>query len=133
MSMIRQVDSAGEVIPDEKIEDSSKIIQPRKEGLISPLFPELEIKAVQDVMGLEDEADKGRYRDNVHTLLDWAKTQTTDHTPSNLQWIIRSLELKLGTPPLAEKRIIFMSRYAYLMMEKGKLDKEVKQFEQPNI
>ena len=127
MNMIRTVDSDGEVEPTE--EAPKEVAEPQA-TVDPPLLPELQTKAIEDVMGLEDKADKARYRDNVQTLLEWAKTQTTDHSPSNLMWVIRSLELKLGTPPLAEKRIIWMSRYAYLMTEKGKLDKEVKQFEQ---
>lgn len=95
----------------------------------SPVLPELQEKAIFQVVGLDDANEQSAYRHKAQTLLDYAKSQTDDHSPENLKWIIRSLELKLGTPPLAEKRINFLSRYAWLEMEESKLKKEKLAFE----
>lgn len=96
----------------------------------APVLPELLNRAVEQVMGIESEEEKGRYRDDLDILLQYAKSQTKDHSPENIKWIIRSIELKLGTPPLAEKRIKYMSRYAYLSLENNKIKEEMKKFEQ---
>lgn len=96
----------------------------------APVLPELLNKAVEQVMGIESEEEKRRYRDDLDILLQYAKSQTKDHSPENIKWIIRSIELKLGTPPLAEKRIKYMARYAYLSLENNKIKEEMKKFEQ---
>lgn len=122
---IKVVDDAGqEVTPSAEPMESKQIV--------GGVFPELELKAVADVMGLEKESERGRYADKLNTLLEYAKGQTSDHSPENLKWIIRSLELKLGTPPLAEKRISYVARYAYLLREESRLAKEREGFERGN-
>ena len=124
MSMIRETSPYGTSI----VNEVQKPIE-SENNVSSPVLPELEIKAVADVLGLEKESERNQYSDKLDTLLEWAKSQTKDHSTENLKWIIRSLELKLGTPPLSEKRINFPSRYAYLLMEKGKITSEMKRFE----
>lgn len=98
-------------------------------NISSPVLPELQEKAIFQVVGLDDANEQSAYRHKAQTLLDYAKSQTDDHSPENLKWIIRSLELKLGTPPLAEKRVNYLARYAWLEMEEYKLKKEKLAFE----
>lgn len=100
------------------------------ETLDAPALPELLNNAVEQVMDLESSEDKSRYRDDIEILLEYAKAQSKDQSPENIKWAIRSLELKLGTPPLAEKRIKYVSRYAYLWLESNKIKSEMKSFEQ---
>lgn len=119
------------VTPSGESVGPSKIDSQKPEQIEGPVTPQLEINAMAQVMGLDgDEAEKNRSMEKLETLLEYAKSKTKDHSPENLKWIIRSLELKLGTPPFAEKRINWISRYAYLNMEKRKLDSEIKSFEQ---
>ncbi len=123
MSDIRIVDETGkEVVPPKPLPMESKQI----EGDIQT--PMLE-RAIGNVLGLEKDSEFGQYKDKIQTLLDYAKSQTSDHSPENLKWIIRSLEMKLGTPSLAEKRISYVARYAFLLAEEAKINKEKKQFE----
>lgn len=98
-------------------------------NISSPVLPELQEKAIFQVVGLDDSNEQSAYRHKAQTLLEYAKSQTEDHSPENLKWIIRSLELKLGTPPLAEKRVNYLARYAWLEMEESKLKKEKLAFE----
>lgn len=98
-------------------------------NISSPVLPELQEKAIFQVVGLDDSNEQSAYRHKAQTLLEYAKSQTEDHSPENLKWIIRSLELKLGTPPLAEKRVNYLARYACLEMEESKLKKEKLAFE----
>ena len=95
----------------------------------APVGQELMRSSIEQVMGLEESGEKHRYRDKVDTLIEYVKTQTTDMSPESVKWVIRSLELKLGTPPFSEKRINYVAQFAYLMSEKRKLDSEIKSFE----
>lgn len=114
---------------EEPVKSETQVVEPVSK-LSSPALPELQEKAIHQVMGFERESDAHLYKHDIQILLDYAKSQTKDHSPENLKWIIRSLELKLGTPPLAEKRIKWLARYAYLSMESKKIEDEKKQFEQ---
>ena len=99
------------------------------EPVSAPVGQELVRNAVEQVMGLDDQGDKHRYHDKVDTLIEYVKTQTTDLSPESVKWVIRSLELKLGTPPFSEKRINYVAQFAYLMSQKRKLDKDIRSFE----
>src|SRR6266567_1791459 len=111
---IKVVDESGqEITPDNTPMESKQI----DGDVMTPLLQ----RAIGNVLGLEKDSEFGRYQDKINTLLDYAKSQTKDFSPESIKWIIRSLEMKLGSPPLAEKRISFVSRYAYLLQEEAKL------------
>ena len=81
-------------------------------------------RSIGIALGLEKESEFSKYADKIHTLLEYAKKESPDHTPENIKWVIRSLELKLGSPPFAEKRINHVARYAYLLSEESRIAKE---------
>jgi len=93
-----------------------------------PVLPEIQVGAVGEAMGLEGR-ELIKYRDDIDTIIDYLRTKSTNLSPANIRFLIRELEIKLGAPPVSEKRIKFVSRYAYLLTEKRKLDGELKQFE----
>ncbi len=90
---------------------------------------EISEKAIGQVLGLETPEQRTKYQDNIRTLLEYAKNNSTDQTPEGLKWAIRSLELRLGTPPFAEDRVKYVTRYAYLLNEEKRLTKERRKFE----
>lgn len=92
-----------------------------------PAGEQLEHTAIADIMGLE-KSEMTRYHDKVDTLLEWAKTQTEDHSPKNLKWVIRELGFKLGTPPLGQKLVNWLAEFAYLDMESKTLNKKLEVF-----
>ena len=112
-----------------KVETKDTLPMDSKRNVDALALPEMESRAIGQVMGLEKDSEFGQYQDKIQTLLDYAKSQTDDHSLENLKWVVRSLELKLGTPPFAEKRITWLSRYAYLSTEEAKLKKEKEVFE----
>lgn len=122
---IKVVDASGK-----EVNTSSKIDTEAPQQVSGPALPRLLEDSVAELLGIEDSAEKNRSMDKIQTLIEYAKSQTTDHSPENIKWAIRHLEIKLGTPPLAEKRINWLSRYAYLLSEKKKLDNELMSFEQ---
>jgi hypothetical protein len=65
------------------------------------------------------------YKTELNTLIDYAKKKTDDHSPNGLKWALTDLGLKLGTPPMGEKRIKQLVRYAYLWLETRKHQEEL--------
>lgn len=90
---------------------------------------ELYQREIGKVLGLENESEFNKYQINLKTLTDYAKSQTKDHSPESLKWVIRSIETRLGTPPFAEDRIKFITRYVYLLSESKRIEEEKKKFE----
>lgn len=99
-----------------------------KESISAPVLPEIMKASVEEAMGLESGEEKHRYKDKIETLLEYVQTQTKDWSPENIKWIVRSLELKLGTPPFSEKRINYVAQYAWLCMESQRMEKEKEKF-----
>ena len=118
------------ITPEGKEPTPSKIDSQTPEQMSGPALPRLLEDSIAEVMGIEDSAERNRSAEKIQTLLEYAKSQTKEQTPENIKWAIRNLEMRLGTPPLAEKRINWVARYAYVLMEKKKLDKELMSFEQ---
>lgn len=108
----------------------SKEVPTVSSALIGSMPDELYQREVGRALGVENESEFNKYQPQLKTLVDYAKSQTTDHSPENLKWVIRSLEARLGSPPFAEDRIKFISRYTYLLSEGKKIEEERKKFEQ---
>lgn len=121
MSKIRDVVD-GEVTDYEGQEQPEQEEAPKAEGMtVKPLDSDL--RAVAQVMGLDD-MERSKYQSEIQTLIRWARTQSKEHTPTQLKWTLRNLSAKLGTPGLAEKMITRAARYAYLDLEGKKLNEE---------
>src|SRR3990167_11262913 len=65
------------------------------------------------------------YKTELRTLIEYAKTKTDDHSPEGLKWVLTDLGIRLGTPPMGEKRIKQLTRYAYLYLETKHNEKEL--------
>jgi len=76
-------------------------------------------------------AEVESYKTELNTLIEFAKTQTDNHSINELKWVLTDLGVRLGSPPLGEKRIKQLVRYAHLFLEtkanKEELDKMVKE------
>lgn len=91
-----------------------------------PVGDDISLRAISQITGNENEVSQ--YESELKILLDYAKTQTKDHSPENLKWIIRQLELKTGTPPFGEKAIKYLARFAFLSLEQQKINKELESY-----
>lgn len=78
---------------------------------------------VARVVGLETDSEKAKYKDQLKTIVEWAKAEKYEN-PMQLGWIIKSLMAKLGSPQLGENWITRASRYAHLQMETRRLQQE---------
>ena len=117
------------VTPDGKPVEVSDVPVAPSPGITGSQPDELYQREVGRVLGLENESEFNKYQPNLKTLVDYAKSQTIDHSTENLKWVIRSLETKLGTPPFAEDRVKFITRYAWLLSEEKRINDEKKKFE----
>lgn len=73
-------------------------------------------------------SEVSRYERPLNDLIEYAKMKTDDHSAEGLKWAIRSLGTKLGTPPLGEKLVTYLQRYARLYMESKKIEAEKDKF-----
>lgn len=69
-----------------------------------------------------------RYSKQLNGLIEYAKLKSDSHDAANLKWAIRSLSVKVGTPPLGEKLLPYLYRYAYLYLESRKIEAEKEKF-----
>lgn len=100
------------------------------EPLEGAALPQLERKAIAEMMGIERDSEIAQYDDKLNILLKYAKDTTDDHSIEGLRWAVRSLEMKLGSPPLGEKMVTWMAQYAYLTDQRFKIDKDLKKFQE---
>jgi hypothetical protein len=120
---IKIVDEKGQ---EKKVEETLEAPQGDKMDVVNPYS--LDEIAIHQVLEVDGDADKSKYRNEIKTLHEWAKTQTKDMSPENLKWTVRELQLKLGTPPFGEDRVKFLSNFAYLDMEGKRIEKEKKKY-----
>ena len=104
-------------------------VEPSVAPLEGTIPGEMEQREVGRVLGVENESEFNKYQPNFKTLVEYAKTQTEDHTAQSLKWVIRDLEARVGTAPFAEDRIKFITRYAWLLLSEQNIKKELKKFE----
>ena len=116
------------IINDKGVEEKPQPEAPHGE-VVGDIGHELEIKAIGQAMGLERDSELGINQSKLQTLLEYAKSQTDDHSLENLKWVIHSLELKLGTPPFSERRINYVTRYAFLLLREKDIKDEKAKFE----
>lgn len=94
----------------------------------TPVVGELLTQSVGQLFNLKPrEIDNERERINL--LIDYARTQTEDRSPEGIKWAIRSLQGRVGTPPLGEKWLSYLGKYAYIKLESLKMQKEVEKYE----
>lgn len=89
---------------------------------------QMEANAIGSMFDLKP-SEISQFEDKIKTLLDFAKSQTDDHSLENLRWTIRELQYKVGTPPLGEKMINYLEKYAFLKMQSNKIAGDLKKYE----
>lgn len=107
--------------------EESKPVEPKSPDTILVGKDEILHNAVAQAFDLRPK-EMGKYSQKINTILAYAKMQTESHSPANIKWAIRNLEMKLGTPPISENRISYVSRYAYLALEKAKIEGEMETY-----
>jgi len=117
---IEVVDKEGEVIEEEQNISPSETT-PVLEG-------EMMLQQVGALFDLKP-TECQKYANKLNLLIDYAKTQTDDHTIIGMKWAIRSLQGKVGTPPLGQKWLPYLCEYAHLKLEAITRQEDIDKFE----
>jgi len=116
------------ILNSQGIEETHEVVEPKESETEPTKTGELEMQAVGSLFDLKP-SELSLFSDKIGTLIDYAKSQTDDHSREGILWAIRSLENKVGTPPLGEKMINYLNKYAWLKLEQKRLDDETKKYE----
>lgn len=116
MAEIRQVDKNGDLVPQEAPQSIPNNVR-EMDGF------DYDGMALSQVLGLEKDSERSRYKDDLQHIKDWAKSQGYE-SPDELKMLIRNLINRLGTPALAENLVTRVSRYAYLQLQSKRIEKE---------
>ena len=91
-----------------------------------PVMEELIYKSVGEVLGLENNSDFEKYKDDIQRIAEYAGLQGNED-PVDIKWFVRQLEMRLGTPKLGEKRVTNVARYVYLLTESDRIKDRLNQ------
>lgn len=109
-------------------EDESPVIDMENKGVLTPSPEDPLISSVHQVLGVENDGDKFKYDLKAKEILNWAKGQTEDHSPENIKWIIRDMEMKIGASAVGERMIDYLHSYIGLAEQKKDIDKKLKKY-----
>lgn len=112
-----------------KPEDIKKeeVLPPKESDAVGiPADGELEKLALARSLGLENIGDISKYDDQLSNLLEWAKLKGAT-SREDMVWQIRELANMIGGPRVGTPMVRNLSQYAYLEMEKIKIDKQMKE------
>lgn len=76
-------------------------------------------------LGLEESEYAKTYQDQLDRLIDWSM-EGGSKTREEIVWSIKQLANRVGSPPIGNNWAQHLSQYAYLEMERNKLDKQLK-------
>ena len=86
-------------------------------------------QTVMQVLGMEGNGSTGQYSDEINSIIDYAQTQSKEPlTTDRLAWIIRELDMTIGSSPFAEKRIFRVARFTTLNKQKAQIEEELNSF-----
>lgn len=115
-------------VVDGKPIEEAKPVEPTGKGVLDAPAADPNEHELNSFFGLETESEKTANLPKVKAILAWAKTQTEDHSPENLKWVIRDLEFKLGSPGIGEKIVDYVHQYVGLVAQREEIDSKLKKY-----
>lgn len=112
----------------EEMIDETPVVNMEDKGILTVSPEDPLLQHVFSMMGVDKDGDKSAYDLKAKDILKWAKSQTEDHSPENLKWIIRDMEFKIGSPGVGEKMIDYLHSYIGLATQKEEVDKKLKKY-----
>lgn len=106
----------------------------KKEEVLPQQSPDLEVPADGELeklslarsLGLENLNDMSKFDDQLSNLVEWAKAKGAK-SREDIIWQVRELSNMIGGPRVGTPMVRNLSQYAYLEMEKIKIDKQMKE------
>jgi hypothetical protein len=93
---------------------------------------DFERNAVARALGFDSFKEIRKNQDQIKRLIDWAHAKgAKDYI--DVQKSIQELANRVGSPHLGNNWAQHLAQYAYLDMEKMKIDGELKSFEKPDV
>lgn len=113
---------------DFETEEQAPLVNLDDKGVLTASPEDPLLPCVHQVMGIDTDGDKAKYDLKAKDILEWAKGQTEDHSPENLKWIIRDMEMKIGSPAVGERAIDYLHSYIGLSEQKRDIEKKLKKY-----
>jgi hypothetical protein len=73
---------------------------------------------------MDDKAEYSRMKDKIAMIRDYAKSKASSEDSLDILWSLRSLENRLGSPPLGEKRINYLYKWIRLEGDRARIERE---------
>lgn len=93
-----------------------------------PFIDDITRNQVAHSLGLEKYSDIHKNQDNIKRLIDWAQAKGAKDR-ADVVWSIKQLANRVGSPKIGNNWAQHLGQYAYLEMERMKLDNELQSFE----
>lgn len=93
-----------------------------------PVTDEYERMSIGKAVGLKDFPEVRKYAHQIDRLMEWARVKGAKDS-EDMVWQIRQLANRVGGPTIGNNWAQHLSTYAYLEMEKLKIDKQLKEIE----
>jgi hypothetical protein len=100
-------------------------VQP-KQDITQVANTELRALQLSGYFGTHFEDMKGTEKNMLNTVLDWVGPETQDHV--DVLWKVKSLENRLGVPPLGQSRLFHLYQFIKLENASQDLDRQKEAF-----
>jgi len=111
---------------DVKAEPKVEAKPPEPNNLDVPADGELEKLSLARSLGMDNLKELSKYSDQLERLVEWAKLKGAK-SREDVIWEVRQLANRVGGPSIGNNNVQHLSQYAYLEMERLKLDKQMKE------
>lgn len=89
---------------------------------------DFERTAVARALNIDGFGDMKKYQDQIKRLIDWARSKGAKDT-TDVVWNVKQLANRVGSPKIGNNWAQHLSAYAYLEMEKMKIEGELREME----
>lgn len=106
---------------------TEKPITQKTDGHIGiPIDNELEKIYLARNLGMENFDDMKKYQDQLERLIAWAREKGAT-SREDIAWQVKSLAGRVGGPQFGNNIVQHLSQWAYLEMERNRLDRQMKE------
>lgn len=93
-----------------------------------PFVDEITRDQVAKALGLKNFGEIKKNQDHIKRLIDWASSKGAKDT-TDIVWSVKQLANRVGSPKIGNNWAQHLGQYAYLEMERMKLDDQIKELE----
>lgn len=109
-----------------KVEEKPQVTPKEPDTLGIPTDEELVKIHLARTLGLENLEDIKKYQDQLSRLIEWAQEKGAQ-TREDIAWQVKSLAGRVGGPQFGNNIVQHLSQWAYLELERNRLDRQMKE------